>query len=114
MQLVGGLNKANAAPETVKATFVKIENGKIFVSVTVEDYNAIFANNVNGGMLEKFKMIALQVPLSDKVTETVAVFICAFTEITLLINRSFLLPTTSSLYKILLAETNATGSLIEN
>ncbi len=62
--------KAKAADAQVKAHFVKIENGKIFVSVKVEDFALLTANSdVNNsymGTTEKFPMIALQIPLSEK------------------------------------------------
>lgn len=68
IQFAPGASNANNNSDEVKATFVKIEGGKIYVSVKVEQFNEVFAGNVNGGLTEKFKMIALQVPLSDKVT----------------------------------------------
>ena len=58
---------ALAADTRVKGTFVKIEDGKIFVSVSVEDFNDLLGgSNVTGGSIEKFSMIALQIPLSEK------------------------------------------------
>ena len=58
---------APAAVEQVKATFVDIDGGKIYVSVKVEDYMSLLDSSFTTYTgYESFKMIALQVPLSDK------------------------------------------------
>ena len=61
-----GYGAAPAAGTQVKANFVKIEDGKIFVNVKVEDYNLLVQSMSNGYWTETFKMIALQIPLSEK------------------------------------------------
>lgn len=61
-----GYGPAPAAGTQVKANFVKIEDGKIFVNVKVEDYNLLVQSMSNGYYTENFKMIALQIPLSEK------------------------------------------------
>ena len=63
-----------AAEDRISATFVEIESGGILVvDVEVEDFDALLG--IEGGntttwsgstMLEKFSMVALQVPLSEK------------------------------------------------
>lgn len=74
-----GESRAKAADAQVKANFVKIENGKIYVSVKVEDF-ALLTENISSnysytGFSEKFPMIALQIPLSEKaVKENALVF----------------------------------------
>lgn len=59
-----GYLPAPAAGTQVKANFVKIEDGKIFVNVKVEDYNLLVQSMSYN--TETFKMIALQIPLSEK------------------------------------------------
>lgn len=61
-----GYGAAPAVGTQVKANFVKIEDGKIFVNVKVEDYNLLVQSMNNGYYTETFKMIALQIPLSEK------------------------------------------------
>ena len=61
-----GYGPAPAASTQVKANFVKIQDGKIFVNVKVEDYNLLVQSMSNGFFTENFKMIALQIPLSEK------------------------------------------------
>lgn len=69
----GGYMPAKAVGPQVKANFVKIENGKIYVKVSVVDFNAVFGNTSTNwtpqGMTENFPMIALQIPLSAKAVQ---------------------------------------------
>ena len=66
---------APKAAVQVKANFVKIEGGKIYVSVSVSDFDALFANTSTNymenysGVMETFPMVALQIPLSAKAVQ---------------------------------------------
>ena len=69
-----GYGPAPEADSRIKAGFVKIENGKIYVSVSVIDYPALLGatsgtgSNISGSTLtEIFNQVALEVPLADKV-----------------------------------------------
>ncbi|HPS09774.1 MAG TPA: hypothetical protein PK664_00230 [Paludibacteraceae bacterium] len=64
---INGALWAPAAVQQVKAIFKEIKDGKIYVSVKVEDYMSLLDSSFTTYTgYESFKMIALQVPLSDK------------------------------------------------
>lgn len=76
--MITGYASAKAAETRVKATFKEIKDGKIYVNVSVVDFNTLLGaagGNIVGGSLEKFHSIALQIPLSAKaITENQLTF----------------------------------------